>query len=255
MHKITVKSVMKNAIFSVALGIIITPANDVLAQNILAPFSKASTSKVPEPWRVVGIPKGKVPLAQFDIVALDGGKVLRLKTEKSYGNLVHDILKLTSSNGGILKWRWRLDEPVANANLRVKAGDDAALKVCLMFDMPTEGLPFADRALLGLARSISGERLPAATLCYVWDINLPAGTLIDNAYTKRVKFWVLDGKGSETELSTWKSHERNIAQDFIKAFGAESKVVPAIEAIVVGADSDNTGGSSLAFVGDISWNP
>lgn len=239
----------------IAISAMAMPAAAVFAQSLLTPFSKSNSDKAPEPWRAVGIPKGKVPLATFDLVALDGSRVLRLKTDKSYGTLVHDIKKLTPSNTSTLKWRWRLDEPVAKANLRAKAGDDSALKLCVMFDMPTDGLPFSERALLGLARSISGERLPAATLCYVWDTNLPAGTLIDNAYTKRVKFWVLDGKGSDANLSSWKSHERNVSEDFIKAFGAESKDVPPIEAIVVGADSDNTSGSSLAFVGDISLNP
>lgn len=243
------------AVLFIAISAMAMLVTAVFAQNVLTPFSKSGSDKAPEPWRAVGIPKGKVPLAAFDLVALDGLKVLRLKTDKSYGTLVHDIMKFTLSNTGTLKWRWRLDEPVAKANLRMKAGDDSALKVCVMFDMPTDGLPFSERALLGLARSVSGERLPAATLCYVWDINFSAGTLIDNAYTKRVKFWVLDGKDGDAPLASWNSHERNVSQDFIKAFGAESKDVPPIEAIVVGADSDNTSGSSLAYVGDISLNP
>ena len=241
-------------LFMTSMGMMV-PLAELLAQNSVPTFSKSTSGQAPEPWRVVGVPKGKIPLAKIDVLAVDDVKVLRLKSDKSYATLVYDMKSYMPTSSSVLKWRWRLDEPVANANLRQKAGDDAALKVCLMFDMPTDGLPFSERALLGLARSISGEKLPAATLCYVWDLNLPAGTLIDNAYTKRVKFWVLDGKGSEASLTKWKSHERNVAQDFIKAFGAESKDMPPIEAIVVGADSDNTGGSSLAYVGDISLTP
>ncbi len=227
-----------------------------LAQsNSLTPFSSSNNEQMPAIWRTVGIPKGKVPLAQFDLVNLDGGKVLRLATEKSYGTVVHEVKNLTPTSTTTLKWRWRLDEPVINANLRVKTGDDVAIKVCVMYDMPTDDLPFSEKALLGIARTISGERLPAATLCYIWDTTLVSGVIIDNAYTKRVKFMVLDGKGSDKFLKTWKSHERNLAQDFIKAFGHETKTVPPMMAIVVGADSDNTSGSSLAYVSDVSLTP
>jgi hypothetical protein len=194
-------------------------------------------------------------LAPFDIVTLDGTKVLRLHTEKTYGTVVHDLDNFTPTLNTTLKWRWRLDEPVTHANLRVKAGDDAALKVCVLFDMSTDGLTFSDRVVLGLARTVFGEDLPAATLCYVWDLTLPAGTLLNNAHTKRIRYWVLDGKGSEGSMGTWKAHERHIAQDFIKAFGAESKDVPPVAAIAAGADSDSTKSTSLAYVGDISLEP
>lgn len=228
---------------------------DVWAQSSLTPFSKATDDKPPAPWRARGLPKGRAALAPFDIVTLDGTKVLRLHTEKTYGTVVHDVNNVAPTLNSTLKWRWRLDEPVTNANLRVKAGDDAALKVCVLFDMSTDGLTFSDRMVLGIARTIFGEDLPAATLCYVWDVTLPAGTLLNNAHTKRIRYWVLDGKGSEDSLGTWKTHERHIAQDFIKAFGHESKEVPPVAAIVAGADSDSTKSTSLGYVGDISLEP
>ncbi len=223
--------------------------------NLLMAFSSSNNDQPPVAWRTVGIPKGKVPLAQFDIVNLDGSKVLRLATDKSYGTVVHEVKNFTPTTSATLKWRWRLEEPVINANLRTKSGDDVAIKVCVMYDMPTDELPFSERALLGLARTISGERLPSATLCYIWDTSLPTGAILDNAYSKRVKFMVLEGKGNEKDIKNWKSIERNVSQDFLKTFGHESKTVPPIMAIVVGADSDNTSGSSLAYVGDVSLIP
>lgn len=243
---------MQGALLLFLLGMSL---NTLAQSNLLTPFSSSNNDQPPALWRTVGIPKGKVPLAQFDLVNLDGSKVLRLATDKSYGTVVHEIKNLTPTTSVILKWRWRLDEPVVNANLRAKSGDDVAIKVCVMYDMPTDDLPFSEKALLGIARTFSGERLPAATLCYIWDMTLASGVIIDNAYTKRVKFMVLEGKGSEKLLKTWKSHERNVAQDFIKAFGHESKTVPPMMAIVLGADSDNTSGSSLAYVGDVSLTP
>lgn len=229
----------------------------VPATHGIAPFSGASSATLPTPWRVVGLPGNKVPLAQIDIVTLGPDRVMRLRTDHSYGTASHALPPKTSA--GTLTWRWRLDQPIELADLRKKVGDDTALKVCAMFDMPLERLGFIERNLLRLARSASGEYLPAATLCYVWDQKLPVGSELPNAYTSRVRFVVVDSasnpSGPASPLQQWVSHTRDLHADFLKTFGAESESVPPLLAIVVGADSDNTGQSSLGYVGDISLTP
>ena len=216
----------------------------------LARFSAAADSQVPAPWRVVGLPKGKAPLAQIDIANVDGERVLRLATDKSYGTLTHVLPDLALPPQVTLHWKWRLDQALPRADLRRKDGDDVALKVCAMFDLPLEKLGWVERSLLALARTVSGEQLPAATLCYVWDQNLPPGTGLPNAYTRRVRFVVLNS--GDVQLKQWVTHERKLSADFLKAFGSDTDTVPPLVAIVVGADSDNTGGASLGYIGDIT---
>ena len=126
----------------------------VPATHGIAPFSGASAATLPTPWRVVGLPGNNVPLAQIDIVTLGPDRVMRLRTDHSYGTASHALPPKTSA--GTLTWRWRLDQPIELADLRKKVGDDAALKVCAMFDMPLERLGFIERNLLRLARSASG---------------------------------------------------------------------------------------------------
>ena len=227
-------------------------AQDAAKPTSLTAFSAATDATPPAPWRSVGIPGGKIPLSTLDIAAIDGKPVLRLRSDKSYGTLSHAITHSTSPStpSGLLRWRWRLDQAVAKANLRTKAGDDAALKVCAMFDLPLDRLSFVERSLMRLARTKSGEHLPAATLCYVWDPTLTPGTVLPNAYTARVRYLVLNG--AETPQGQWVSHTRTLRDDFLRVFGQESPEVPPLLAIVVGADSDNTQGSSLAYIGDLS---
>ena len=222
------------------------------ATNLIAPFSATRAGTVPLPWRVVGLPGDKAPLAQVDIVTIDGANVLRLATDRSYGSAVHALPGLRLGAGARLSWRWRLEQPLAAANLRTKEGDDAALKVCALFDLPLERLSFSDSALMRLARLVSGEPLPSATLCYVWDTKLPAGTVLPNAYSDRVRYHVLNG--AETAPGAWQRHERPVAADFRKAFALEGDM-PPLMAIAVGADADNTGGRSLAYVGDVTLAP
>lgn len=219
---------------------------------VLAPLTSGESSTAPAPWRAVGLPRNKAPLAPFDVTPVDGVRALRLKTEASYGTLVHE-LKDVPAAGATLAWRWRLDQPIASADLRKKEGDDAALKVCVMWGMPLDQVPFGERTVLRLARSLSSELLPAATVCYISDRSLPTGTVLANIYSRRVRSIIVDGQDSP--LAQWRLHERRIDEDFLKLFGDESKVVPPVVAVVVGADSDNTGGSSLAYITDLTLKP
>lgn len=214
----------------------------------LAQFSTAAEGTPPPPWRVVGLPGSKKPLTQFDVFLLGTDKVLRVRADHSYGNLTHNLAPQTV--GHVLHWRWRVDQPVAGADLNTKNGDDTPVKVCALFDMPTDKLGFLDRSLLGLARKVSGEHLPAATLCYVWDQKLAVGTELPNAFTRRMHYLVLNS--ADTPLHSWASHTRDLRADFLHSFGNESSTVPPLLAIAVGADADNTAESSLAFVGDLS---
>jgi hypothetical protein len=214
-------------------------------------FSSATGTEPPAPWRVMGLPKSHKPLTRFEITQLDGRTVLRVQSNHSYANLIHTLPGEAPAPGTLLRWRWRLDQPLAETDLSRKEGDDSALKLCLLFDMPADKLGFMDRGLLSLARSVSEEKLPAATLCYVWDNNLAVGTVLNNAFTTRIRMLVVDS--SATHLRQWVMHQRHVIADFHRAFGNESASgVPPLQAVLVGADADNTGGQSLGYVGDIT---
>lgn len=201
-------------------------------------------AQAPAPWQWAGLPNQQLPTTRFDVVEIDGQRVLRVRAERSYGNLVHAM----SGGGapGTLSWRWRVDRPIQAGNIARKEGDDVALRVCAMFDMPLDKVPFIERTLFRFAASRSSEKLPTATLCYVWDATLPPDTLVINPYTQRVRSIVVRGTGAA--LAQWTSERRNLGADFLRAFGDEAKQVPALTAIAVAADGDNTGSNSLAYL-------
>ncbi len=219
------------------------------AAPLLQPFSKAASEALPAPWRVVGLPKGKAPLAQLEMTTLGNDRVLKLSTDKSYGTALHELKPQVLEPGSLLSWRWRLEQGIAAADLRSKEGDDVPVKVCAMFDMPLDRLGFVERNVVRMARSVSGEKLPGATLCYVWDQKLAVGTQLPNAYSARLRFVVVDS--GNQKLGQWVLHERDLAADLKQAFGHEFATPPPLIAIVIGADSDNTQSSSLAYLGDV----
>ena len=212
-------------------------------------FSKASGETPPASWKVYPFPGSEKPLSRFDIATLDGERVLRVVAEKSYGTLQHDLPRLAVGPGSKLSWRWRLDQPLREADLRHKKGDDTPLKVCALFDMPVKNLGLFERSFLHAARSMSGQYIPAATLCYVWDHKLPVNTELPNAFTRRVRYVVLTS--GDSQLKFWLKQERDLAQDFRRAFGEETDTIPPLIGLAIGADADNTAGSSLGYVGDL----
>lgn len=200
-------------------------------------------------WQAEGMPTKKKPMTRFEPVELEGRRVLRVEADASYGNLVHRV----PADGAkrILSWRWRVDRTIDIADQRTRSGDDTAVKVCAMFDMPLSSIPFTDRQMLRAARTLAGEELPGATVCYVWDNKLAQGTELPNAFTNRMRIIVLRGVGSRT--GDWSGERRDVRADFLRLFGEETSVVPPLLAIVVAADADNTQGHSLAYVADLTF--
>ena len=199
------------------------------------------------PWAYAGLPAQTLPATRYGVVTLDGQRVLQVRAERSYGNLVH---RLDAAPAGMLAWRWRVDRPAQGVDLRRKQGDDTALKVCAMFDLPRQAVPFLERQLMRLAESRTGQALPNATLCYVWDPSLPQGTLLDNAYTRRVRIVALGGAPAQ-----WRAERHDLAADFLRAFGDEAPTAPPLLAIAVGADTDNTGSDTLGYVAALEMLP
>ena len=145
------------------------------------------------------------------------------------------------------------EQPIAELEAKIEelrfVGDDSAVKVCALYDLPIAAVPFWQRQKLRLARLLSGEALPAASVCYAWDAGLAAESAVVNPYTARVRTLVVRGQGSA--LEQWTSEQRDLRADFLRLFGDESAEVPRLAAIAIGADADNTHARSLAYLSDL----
>lgn len=206
----------------------------------------------PEPalstaWKRIGLPEQKPPLTVYAAERVEGRAAVRIDAEGSYGNLVHEMpgpARLRT-----LQWSWRMERPNPRADLRTKAGDDVAARVCLSFDLPMERVPFVERQLLRLARARSGQALPAATLCWVWDRALPVGTVVENAYSRRVRMIV--ARNGTHPTGAWLDESHDVATAWRLAFGDESETPPPVLAVIVAGDADNTGERTRAHVADV----
>jgi hypothetical protein len=234
----------------VLVALVLSAAAVCAEQPLLQPFA-ADSPVPPAPWHLAGLPQQRKPFTRFSVVDLDGHRALRVESDNSYGNLVHPLnLPRPAVH---LVWQWRVDQLVEAADLRTRAGDDTALKVCVFFDLPLARVPFVERQLLRLMDSRSEETLPSATVCYVWDNQLPVGSELANAYTRRIRYVVLES-GTQ-HLHQWLPERRDVEADFVRLFGDESRQPPPIVGIGIGADADNTHGHGLAHVADLMLEP
>ena len=217
----------------------------------LEPWS-AEAETPPAAWHFAGLPRQRAPQTKFAVATVDGRRALRVEADSSYGNLVHP-LPADAARPRHLAWSWKVERLNEAGDLRQRSGDDTSLKVCALFDMPLDKLSFMEQQKLRIARSLSSEPVPAATICYVWDGKLPVGTDLVNAFTSRQRYVVL--KSGPAQVGQWLRERRDIEADFRRLFGAESAEMPPLAAVASGADADNTKGRSLAYVGEITLEP
>ncbi|HAF54856.1 MAG TPA: hypothetical protein DCL01_06500 [Thauera sp.] len=193
----------------------------------------------PEPWRIQQLDE-RIPPTRYTLREWDGVPAIEAQAERSMALLGRPV-EVDLAATPYLCWLWRVDAPVADADMTRKAGDDYAARVYLTFDVAPEALGFGTRAKLALARSIYGDQVPDAALNYVWDNRHPIGTLRDNAYTDRARMLVL--RSGADEAGRWVLERRNVVEDFRRAFGD----LPAkLSGLAIASDTDNTGGVARA---------
>jgi Protein of unknown function (DUF3047) len=146
-----------------------------------------------------------------------------------------------------VSFSWWVQTAPTHADLREAAHDDAPARVVFAFDGELSKLPSRTRMLFDLAEALTGEKPPYATLMYVWDATLPAGTVLSSPRTDRIRKIVVDS--GPAALQGWRDHRRDLAADFKRAFGEEPG---ALQSVALMTDSDNTKSSAAAWFGAIT---
>ena len=129
-----------------------------------------------------------------------------------------------------LSWSWKIVHTIGKGDGRTKAGDDYAARVYVVFPS----------ALFWRTRAVS----------YIWANRLPRGAFLPNAFTgNAVMVAVESGDGN---AGRWIDEERDLVEDYRRAFGEDP---PAIGAVAIMTDTDNTGGEADAWYGAIRFLP
>jgi Protein of unknown function (DUF3047) len=216
---------------------------------VVGDFAGAPAGMLPQEWRALTFPAIKAHTLYAAVPDPAQGQVVKATANASASGLLRKIL-LDAHAYPILRWHWKADNLIVKGDVTSKEGDDYPARIYVSFAYDPKRVSLFERARYGAARLIYGEYPPHAGLNYIWDGKAPVGTLIANAHTARVKMIVVESGPSR--LHEWLAYERNIVEDYRRAFGEEP---PPVSGVAIMTDADNTGESAVAWYGNIELRP
>ena len=200
-----------------------------------------------------GLPDGWKPLAfkkiekhtTYTLVKEDNAVVVKALAEASASGLTREV-KINPKEYPVVQWRWKVSNILKKGDVRKKEGDDYPARIYITFKYDSSKLSFFEKTKYETIKLLYGQYPPLGAINYIWESKAPVGTMVPNPFTDRVMMFVVETGPSK--LNQWVNEERNIFEDYKKAFGQEP---PMISGIAIMTDTDNTGESATAYYGDI----
>jgi hypothetical protein len=147
-----------------------------------------------------------------------------------------------------MQLKWKTENILERGDVHRKEGDDYPARIYIAFEYDPGHLSLFEKAQYQAAKLLYGQYPPQGAINYIWEGRAPVGTIVPNPFTSRVKMIVVES-GAE-KLNRWVREERNVYEDYIRAFGKEP---PAVSGVAIMTDTDNTGESATAYYGDIQF--
>ncbi len=195
-------------------------------------------------WQHYKLP-GKQP-SQFSYVRKDGRDAMAAHS-KSSASMVRQVVRIEPDELRSVRFSWKVPELIAQADMALREMDDSPVRIVLAFEGDRSKFSGKNAMLSELARALTGEEMPYATLMYVWCNTRQPGSVIVNPRTDRIRKLVVEsGTG---KLRQWVDYERNIRADYEKAFG---EAPGALVGIGIMTDSDNTRSTTQAWYGPVT---
>jgi hypothetical protein len=212
----------------------------------VARFSRAPVGQVDEPWEPYFIQRGNAPTA-YRVVEVDGAKALEAVADEGGSALLRKI-RIEPQTHPVVEWRWRVPRPENGAPVGVVSSKSAMTRLSIAFHGDPEKLDVVDRAHLRLAKALTPNGLPYATLVYVWLRDVPVGSVVVSPYSDRVRLVVAES--GERRIGRWIDLRRNVLEDYRRAFGEEPGDIVAVGVMT---DPGDDGSRRRAYYGDITF--
>ena len=199
---------------------------------------------LPPEWQPLTFKKIK-SYTTYTTVKDNGTSVVKAVSKASASGLIRKI-RIDPKKFPIITWRWKVANTLLKGDVTSKQGDDYPARLYITFAYDPAKINWVDKLKYKTARLLYGEYPPLNAINYIWASKAPAGSMTPNPYTERAHMIVL--QSGPKRLNQWVVEERNIFQDYQKAFGTEP---PFISGVAVMTDTDNTAENATAYYGDI----
>ena len=208
-------------------------------------FSGATVGdKLPSDWKPLTFKK--IEKHTTYTLVKDGDKVVIKAVAKASASGLTREIKINPKEYPIVQWRWKVSNILKKGDVHKKEGDDYPARIYITFEYDSSKLGFFEKAKYETINLLYGQYPPLAAINYIWESKAPVGTMVPNPYTDRVMMFVVES--GTAKLDQWVSEERNVYEDYKKAFKEEP---PMISGVAIMTDTDNTGESTTAYYGDI----
>jgi len=202
------------------LLILLTAATTLAAEIAVGRFSSGDLSG----WR--DEPFQKKAKTVYSLVTEGGRTVLKAHSRNAASGLLKKV-ELNPRKYPLLRWSWKVEQTLQREDVTKKSGDDFAARVYVVFP----------RTFFWQTRALN----------YAWAARLPKGSMVPSPYTGNAIIVAVES--GEGKAGSWVSEERNIYEDYERAFGEEP---PQLGAVAVMTDTDDTKDEVTAWYGDIT---
>ncbi len=241
---------IKNVLVILALIIPLSnlsPSSSAQSQNVMevGKFSAESIGNdLPSQWKPLSFKKIEKHTV-FTLVKDGDTVVVKAVAEASASGLIREI-KIDPKEYPIVQWSWKVNNILEKGDVQRKDGDDYPARIYITFEYDPSKLSFFEKVKYQAVRLLYGQYPPLGAINYIWESKAPKGTVLPNSYTDRVMMIVVES--GEEKLDKWVNEERNVYEDYKRAFGKEP---PMISGVAIMTDTDNTGEKAIAYYGDI----
>ena len=184
---------------------------------------------------------------QYDFVRTDG-RVAVHASSLSSASMLRTSLAVAPESLGQFNFSWKVASLIDGADLGVRESDDAPARVVLAFEGDRSRFTVRESAMSELARAVTGEEMPYATLMYVWCNQRPVGSVITHPRSSRVRSIVVES--GTARIGQWTVYNRDVRADFEKAFG---EAPGKLTGVALMTDSDNTRTQAQAWYGPMRF--
>lgn len=219
-------------------------AGVVAASVGMALLGCATAPPAPAGWHAVTLP-GKRPTT-YSYTVKDGRPAWRAEADTS-ASLLRRRVQVAPEQIGTVQFSWWVPALIDGAKVSDADLEDSPARVVFAFAGDRDKLSARNRMMFDLARALTGEEPPYATLMYVWaDEAHPVGSVVVSGRSDRIRKIVVEA--GPAQLGRWRYYRRDLAADYRLAFGEDPGPLVGVAFMT---DADNTRSKAHAWYGEI----